>query len=339
MGDAKGLVHTSIADGPVAPLHGELAKMSSHGGSLGKRAFPAVHAFPLSRKGWTLLVIPVMFGLGMLLSSAQYSSDGEKPATQDTQARGIYDTTINRLEKEQELRKMNVARLQKEVQSFQQLAGVRTDTVGYMAAQLRLQMTVAGMVPLKGPGVRIVLDDSIRLVAPGENPNLYIIHDYQLRDAVNLLWQAGAESIAINTERLVTNTSIYSSGGTIMVNTTRLSPPFVVLALGDPNAMMDLMSQPSSLHNLRAQAKAYGLVVSSSTMEEIQVPAFSGPYVAKYLNAGVPCGHAEEREDCTLPVRDLSGQDDQCAKAQPNGAAQIRWDLRLPLCHAGGAEE
>ena len=157
-----------------------------------------------------------------------------------------------------------------------------------LADELRLQMIVAGIVPLKGPGVRIVLDDSMRLAAPGEDPNRYIIHDYQLRDAVNLLWQAGAESIAINTERLVTNTSIYSSGGTIMVNSIRLSPPFVVLALGDPNAMMDLMSQPSSLRTLKAQAKAYGLVISFSIMEEIQVPAFSGSYVAKYLNVGEP---------------------------------------------------
>ena len=73
-----------------------------------------------------------------------------------------------------------------------------------------------------------------------------------------------------------------------MVNSIRLSPPFVVLALGDPNAMMDLMSQPSSLRTLKAQAKAYGLVISFSIMEEIQVPAFSGSYVAKYLNVGEP---------------------------------------------------
>lgn len=262
--------------------------MRSHGASLGKRSFPAVHAFPVSRKWWTLLIIAVMFGLGMLLSSAQYRADGETPAAQDMQARGIYSTAVNRLEEEQKLLKVNVAGLQKEVQSYRQLAGMRKDAVGDLADELRLQMIVAGMLPLKGPGVRIILDDSMKLAAPGEDPNRYIIHDYQLRDAVNILWQAGAESIAINTERLVTNTSIYSSGGTIMVNTTRLSPPFVVLALGDPDAMMDLMSQPSSLRTLKAQAKAYGLAISSSKMKEIQVPAFSGSFDAKYLKIGEP---------------------------------------------------
>ncbi|MDO8689151.1 MAG: DUF881 domain-containing protein [Dehalococcoidia bacterium] len=261
--------------------------MSSHGGSLGKRSFPAVHAFPLSRKWWTLLIIPVMFGLGMLLSSARYGSDGEQPAVQDTQASGIYSAAVTRLEEEQKLLEVNVVRLQKEVQAYQQLAGLRKDAVAGLADDLRIQMMVAGMSPLKGPGVRLVLDDSMRLAAPGD-PNLYIIHDYQLRDAVNLLWQAGAEAMAINTERLASNTSIYSSGGTIMVNTTRLSPPFVVLALGDSDAMMDLMSQPSSLPTLKAQARAFGLAVSPSKMSEIQVPALSGSYVAKYLHVGEP---------------------------------------------------
>ncbi|MDP2659567.1 MAG: DUF881 domain-containing protein, partial [Dehalococcoidia bacterium] len=272
---------------PMAALHGELPKMRSHGEALGRRSFLAAHAFPLSRKRWAFLIIPVMFGLGMLLSSARYGSDGEKPAAQDPQAGGIYGAAVKRLEKEQKLLRVNIARLRKEAQSYQQMAGLRKDAVGDLADELRLQMMVAGVIPLKGPGVRIVLDDSMRQAAPGD-PNLYIIHDYQLRDTVNLLWQAGAESIAINTERLVANTSIYSSGGTIMVNTTRLSPPFVVLALGDPDAMMDLMSQPSSLRTLKAQARAYGLVVNPSIMKEVQAPAFSGSYVAKYLNVEEP---------------------------------------------------
>ena len=250
-----------------------------------KRNLPGVDALALKRKWWTLLIIPVMFGLGMLLSSFQYSSDGEKPASQDAQDRGVFGAVIGRLQDEQGVLRMSVERLEKEAQYYRQVVSLRRDSVGDLANDLRLQMIVAGMAPVKGPGVRMILDDSLRLATPGD-PNLFIIHDYQLRDAVNLLWQAGAEAISINTERLVTTSSIYSSGGTIMVNTTRLSPPFVILVVGDPDAMMNLITQPSSLSTLKAQARAYGLVLNSAKLKEVLLPAFSGSYVARYLNVG-----------------------------------------------------
>jgi len=263
-------------------------RMASHAKSLGTRSLPAVHAPQLGLNSWALSLTLALFLLGILLSSVQYKSEGEKPAAQNTQAREIYSTALIRLEEEQKHLKENVARLQKEVQAHQELAGLRKDTVGELADELRLQRIAAGMVPLKGPGVRIVLDDSKNLPAPGENPNLYIIHDYQLRDAVNLLWSAGAESIAINTERLVTTSSIYSSGGTIMVNSTRLSPPFAVQALGDPDGMMDRIGQPLSLRTLKAQSEAYGLVISRQKEKELKVPTFRGSYAPNHLNVGRP---------------------------------------------------
>ena len=48
----------------------------------------------------------------------------------------------------------------------------------------------------------------------------FIIHEYELRDIVNLLWMAGSDAIAINDERLVSNSSIYCVGSTVMVGET-----------------------------------------------------------------------------------------------------------------------
>lgn len=244
----------------------------------------------MSRLGlnrWGLSLTVVLFVLGLFLSF-QWRSEREKPEAQDSRAREVYGMTLKRLEEEQKRLKGEVEQLQKEVQAYQELVTLRRDTLGELAEELRLQRIAASLVPLKGPGLKGVLDDSKRTPAPGENPNLYIIHDYQLRDVVSLLWQAGAEAVSINTERLVATTSIYSSGGTIMVNSTRLSPPFAIQALGDSDRMMDLVGQPSSLRTLKAQAEAYGLSLSFQKEKELKVPAFSGAYAAKYLNVGRP---------------------------------------------------
>ncbi len=265
-----------VRKGAVLPVHEAL-----------KGPFPKVAALRLSIGSWGLSLTVVLFVLGLFLS-VQWRSERDKPASQDSRAGEIYGTTLKRLEEEQKSLKGNVAGLQKEVQSHQELAGLSKQTMGEISEELRLQRIAAGLVPLKGPGVKIVLDDSKKLPGPGENPNLYIIHDYQLRDVVNLLWHAGAESIAINTERLVSTTSIYSSGGTIMVNSTRLSPPFAVQAVGDADKMMDIMGQLSSLRTVKAQAEAYGLTLNLQKEKELKVPAFLGSYAPKFLNVGRP---------------------------------------------------
>ncbi|MDP2727501.1 MAG: DUF881 domain-containing protein [Dehalococcoidia bacterium] len=241
----------------------------------------------LSLTKWGLSLTIVLFVLGLLLS-IQWNTEREKPAAADSRAAELYGITVKRLEDEQKQLKSNVERLQKETQAYQELAGLSKETMGELTDELRLQRIAAGLMSLKGPGVKVSLDDSKRSPAPGENPNLYIIHDYQVRDVVNLFWHGGAEAISINAERLVATSSIYSSGGTIMVNSTRLSPPFVIQALGDADKMMDLFRQPSSLRTLRAQSEAYGLVLNLQKEYELKVPAFSGSYAATYLNLGRP---------------------------------------------------
>lgn len=60
----------------------------------------------------------------------------------------------------------------------------------------------AGDFEMHGKGIKLVLDDSKIASKPGENPNLYIIHDDDLLRVINELRAAGAEAIAINGEGL-----------------------------------------------------------------------------------------------------------------------------------------
>jgi uncharacterized protein YlxW (UPF0749 family) len=101
------------------------------------------------------------------------------------------------------------------------LAGIR--------AELERERLAAGLLPVTGQGVLVRLDDStLRSLPPQEDPNNYLIHDYDLRDLVSALWAAGAEALAVNDQRVVATTTVTAVGPAILVNDTRLSPPFEV---------------------------------------------------------------------------------------------------------------
>ncbi|MGH3444077.1 MAG: DUF881 domain-containing protein, partial [Nocardioidaceae bacterium] len=79
----------------------------------------------------------------------------------------------------------------------------------------------AGASPAKGPGVRVTVDDAPHATAKQQ------VLDKDLQKLVNGLWQAGAEAIAINGERVTNLTAIRGAGEAITVNYRDVHPPYV----------------------------------------------------------------------------------------------------------------
>ena len=106
----------------------------------------------------------------------------------------------------------------------------------------RLQLR-AGYLPVRGPGVRIVADS-----APDATP-AERVRDEDLAMLVDGLWNAGAEAIAIDGERLTALSAIRNSGQTIRVNSRNLTPPYTVLAIGDTQSLQARLAD--STHGLQ----------------------------------------------------------------------------------------
>jgi len=151
-----------------------------------------------------------------------------------------------------------------------------------LLADLLNQQVIAGTVALTGPGVIVVLDDSPRRPLRGEDPTLYLVLDSHLRDLVNLLWEGGAEAVAINGERIVATSSIYAAGGVIVVNTARLAPPYEVVAIGPPE-LEALLRSPGRLTQLRSRVQNYGLQFSVRRATEVTVPPYKGGFPTEHL--------------------------------------------------------
>ncbi|MBE0477147.1 MAG: DUF881 domain-containing protein [Coriobacteriia bacterium] len=161
-------------------------------------------------------------------------------------------------------------------------AGVRES----FSAELEAARAAAGLTAVQGPGVEILLGDG-KDVPPGADPNDYLIHDYDLSGVVNALLAGGAEAVSVNGERIVATTPIRCAGTTILVNSTRLGNPYVVLAVGDPDALArSVLDDPMTGPVFGAYKTRYGLEARLVTRAEITVPSYRGSTQPAYARPG-----------------------------------------------------
>jgi len=124
----------------------------------------------------------------------------------------------------------------------------------------------------------------VRSVSASADPNAYLIHEFDVRDVVNVLWLAGAEAVAVNDERVIGNTSVYCVGSTVMVNTTRLSPPYVIRAIGEPGVLAETLRNPSYLSLLRQKVDKYGIKFQVAQAAKMMLPAYTGGFSVRHCS-------------------------------------------------------
>jgi len=91
----------------------------------------------------------------------------------------------------------------------------------------------AGFAEMTGPGVIMRIFD-----AENGFTNEAIIHETDVRDAVNELFAAGARGVAVANQRLTASSAIRCVGPSILVNDERIPVnPVVISAVGDPEVL------------------------------------------------------------------------------------------------------
>jgi uncharacterized protein YlxW (UPF0749 family) len=183
--------------------------------------------------------------------------------------------------------------LEEEVLSLREkLKNIRQDDTAMKDLQEELQKVQisAGTIPVEGPGVTVTLNDSNVELQPGDNANYSIVHDTDLILVVNELKASGAEAIAINGERITAMSEIRCAGTLILVNSTRIGPPFVIEAIGNPDLLESgLMLNGGHLTTL----KVLGLEVSVQKAQNLKLQAYNGPMKITYA---VPIQYEEKAD-------------------------------------------
>ena len=132
--------------------------------------------------------------------------------------------------------------------------------------------TEAGVSAVTGPGVEVVVNN-----ASASAGTRGVVQDRDLQQLANGLWQAGAEAIAINGQRLTSLTSIRTAGAAITVNYQSLTPPYIVDAIGNPATLPARFASTDSGAAWLDLQQQLGMAFSMTTRSQLALGAATLP--------------------------------------------------------------
>jgi uncharacterized protein YlxW (UPF0749 family) len=156
------------------------------------------------------------------------------------------------------------------------------------AAEQGAARVAAGLVALEGSGLVLQLEDSQVPVPPGASVADYRVGAMDLRRVVEELWLAGAEAVSVNGERVVPTTAFVDIGGTLLVNSAYLAPPYQVAAIGPTDLYDVLVTAPGFVELVQARADEYGIRISFAQPDRVTVPAYAGAVTLRYARPPLP---------------------------------------------------
>ncbi|GAB3664570.1 DUF881 domain-containing protein [Nocardioides korecus] len=130
--------------------------------------------------------------------------------------------------------------------------------------------TLTGTVAVTGPGVVVVADN-----APGATSSRNEVLDSDLQKLVNGFWEAGAEAIAVDGQRLTTLCTIRLAGGAITVNAHSLRRPYVVTVVGDRNTLPARFAETSSGQAWLDLQRQVGLRLTITAQDRVSLPGLA----------------------------------------------------------------
>ena len=174
--------------------------------------------------------------------------------------------------------------LRAKIEEYQNASSKTSSTVAVIKKELDDANILAGLVDLKGEGIRITLDDTrainqIAKDAGGYDPSVFIIHDSDLLMIINELTAAGAEAISINGQRISLKTEVRCIGPVISINGARYSAPFVITAIGDSDILEGSMKLRGGILDSLEQVN---IDITIEKLQEVVIPKFDKAISNKY---------------------------------------------------------
>jgi uncharacterized protein YlxW (UPF0749 family) len=262
------------------------------------------------RSGAGLLVLALVLGLAVTTATLSL----RRPAGSVVAARHLLEQQIVQRGDEAAALQEQVEQLSTEIAALQD--DLLRDEEPGLGAQLASDAVASGAVPVKGPGLRVVLADG-----PTEDPDVLDprtrVRDGDLQVLVNGLWAAGAEAIAVNGERITSMTAIRSAGDAVLVDLVALSSPYTVDAIGDAPGMQTSLAQASAGTWLAMLKNSYGIGVKMSSERSLTLP---GTGQTTFYYAQVPPEHAPSVSPSPSATDDVQSTDDADGADGTDGA-------------------
>ncbi|MCX7832489.1 MAG: DUF881 domain-containing protein [Actinobacteria bacterium] len=226
-----------------------------------------------NRKIEAILLGTFVFISMFLLVLLAKNISGIRPIRQNKDA---LISRIRELEQERAKYKKTIEELNKQIGELERKTASSDRRVKELKRQLDLLREEVGMTAIIGKGVEVTLKDAEVSGGLIEEEQA-VVHDSDLRLLVNGLFLGGARAVSINGERITSVSSIRCVGPTILVNSKRISSPFVVKAIGDPESLIDgLYEEPTLNYYITQLFPEIGIGFSVKKKDDIRIPAYKG---------------------------------------------------------------
>ena len=233
---------------------------------------------------WQVTLGVALLGLGFLIA-AQLASEGPR-VRYSTQERAPLVEAVIGLQAQQDILKQQILDLRAKIQDLEASGQGGAAVTKDLNDKLQQSRVAAGLVAMTGPGIVIQLSDSTVTVPPDANDRDYLVSGTDIETVVEELWLAGAEGVAVNGERVTVGTAIVDIGGSVLVNSAYIAPPYQVSAIGPPETYDRLTHSPGFVDFVRARAEAFGIGIAYATPASVDLPAYAGSVNLQYGRVG-----------------------------------------------------
>ncbi len=220
-----------------------------------------------SRRVVAGVVIGVLTALLGFAIAAQVRSNSSADSLDSARADDLVHILDDQNQRADTLREQ-IARLQTTLQQL--TASGSRDTVAREQAEQELAslQLLLGTVPARGPGIEGTIADPTRSLRAED-----------LLEVVEELRGSGAEAIQFGPVRVATATNFTDGATGIKVDGVVLTPPYIVLAIGDPKTMDTALNIPGGV---AATVRAAGGTAQVVQRDSLDITAVATPASPRY---------------------------------------------------------
>jgi len=169
--------------------------------------------------------------------------------------------------------------LQGKVDGLSAAAAPGDSEVQALAARAQALAATVGTQSVRGPAVVVSLDDAHRTAASlpkPYGPDDIVVHQQDVQAVVNAMWAGGAEAMMIQDQRVISTSAIRCVGNTLILQGRVYSPPYVITAIGDQNALKQSLKVDPQVEIYREWVHEVGLGYDVASQADLVLPAYSG---------------------------------------------------------------
>jgi uncharacterized protein YlxW (UPF0749 family) len=207
--------------------------------------------------------------LGFLIA-AQIAAEGPRIRYSTEERSPLIETALG-LQAQQDALKADILRLREQIGQLEAQDPGAAESLRRLYADLEQARLAAGLIAISGPGLAFRFQDG----SPGTGVDA-LVSAQDVRVLVQELWLAGAEGIAVNGERVAATSAIIDIGGSILVNSAYLAPPYTITAVGPPDLYERLQGSVAFVEFVQGRIERSGMSLSVAQLQSVDLPAFAG---------------------------------------------------------------